>query len=100
MVLTQFRSSASQTTYMIIHNVYASKMSRQIRNQVIYVFPKALYFLFILYVNDLPQYVQNHDCNIFADDAIIYSFGTNIKEISCKMQGTLDSIMPWYDKQA
>ena len=52
--------------------------------------------LFLLYVNDLPQYVQNQNCNIFADDTIIYSFGSNVEELSCKMQGALDSIMPWY----
>ena len=52
--------------------------------------------LFLLYVNDLSQYVQNQNCNIFADDTIIYSFGSNVEEISCKMQGALDSIMPWY----
>ena len=52
--------------------------------------------LFLLYVNDLPQYVQKQNCNIFADDTIIYSFGSNVEELSCKMQGALDSIMPWY----
>ena len=52
--------------------------------------------LFLRYVNDLPQYVQNQNCNIFADDTIIYSFGSNVEELSCKMQGALDSIMPWY----
>ena len=52
--------------------------------------------LFLLYVNDLPQYVQNQNCNIFADDTIMYSFGSNVEELSCKMQGALDSIMPWY----
>ena len=33
---------------------------------------------------------------MFADDTIIYSFGSNIEELSCKMQGALDAIMPWY----
>ena len=52
--------------------------------------------LFLLYVNDLPQYVQNQNCNIFADDTIIYSVGSNAEDISNKLQGTLDTIMPWY----
>ena len=52
--------------------------------------------LFLLYVNDLPQYVQNHNCDIFADDTIIYSVGSNAEDISSKLQGTLDTFMPWY----
>ena len=52
--------------------------------------------LFLLYVNDLPQYVQNHNCNIFAGDTIIHSVGSNAEDISSKLQGTLDTIMPWY----
>ena len=62
------------------------------------MFTKALYWglWFLLYVNGLPQYVQNQNCNIFADDTIIYSFGSNVEELSYKMQGALDSIMPWY----
>ena len=55
-----------------------------------------LHVLFQLYVNDLPQYVQNQNRNIFADDIIIYSFGSNVKELSCKTQGGLGSIIPWY----
>ena len=50
----------------------------------------------LLCVNDLPQYVQKQNCNIFADDTIIYSVGSNAEDISSKLQGTLDTIMPWY----
>ena len=52
--------------------------------------------LFLLYVNDLARYLQNTNCNIFADDSTIYSFGSNVEELSCKIQGTHDSIMLWY----
>ena len=34
--------------------------------------------LFLLYVNDFPQHVQNDNCDIIADDTIIYSFGSNV----------------------
>ena len=89
MVLTQFRSSGSKTTYMVVHTV---KPCHICVPQCSILGP----LLFLLYVNDLPQYVQNQNCNIFADDTIIYSFGSNVEELSCKMQGALDSIMPWY----
>ena len=52
--------------------------------------------LFLLSVNDLPQHVQNQNCNIFTDDTMIYSFGSNVEELSRKMQGALESIMPWH----
>ena len=53
-------------------------------------------FLFLLYVNDLPQYVQNQNCNIFADDTMIYFVGSNTEDISSKLRGNLDTIMHWY----
>ena len=31
--------------------------------------------LFLLYIDDLPQYVKNQNRNSFADDTIVYSFG-------------------------
>ena len=34
--------------------------------------------LFLLYVNDFAQYIENQNCNIFADDAMIYSFGREV----------------------
>ena len=52
--------------------------------------------LFLLYVNDFPQHVQNENCNIFADDTIIYSFGSNVHEVMTHLQGALDSAIPWY----
>ena len=52
--------------------------------------------LFLLYVNDFPQHVQNENCYIFADDTIIYSFGSNVHEVMTHLQGALDSAIPWY----
>ena len=52
--------------------------------------------LFLLYGNDFPQHVQNENCNIFADDTIIYSFGSNVHEVMTHLQGALDSAIPWY----
>ena len=52
--------------------------------------------LFLLYVNEFPQYIGNQNCNIFADDAMIYSFGNDIKETEANLQSALDSLAPWY----
>ena len=51
----------------------------------------------MVYINEaLFHKMQNQNCNIFADDTIIYSFGSNAEDISSKLQRTLDTIMPWY----
>ena len=47
--------------------------------------------LFLLYVNDLDQHIENQNYNIFADDAMIYSFGRAIPEIESKLQCALNS---------
>ena len=52
--------------------------------------------LFLLYVNEFTQYIGNQNCNIFADDAMIYSFGNGIIENEANLQNALDSLSPWY----
>ena len=52
--------------------------------------------LFLLYVNEFPHHIGNQNCNIFADDAMIYSFGNDIKETESNLQSALDSLVPWY----
>ena len=52
--------------------------------------------LFLLYVDEFPQYIGNQNCNIFADDAMIYSLGNDIKETEANLQSALDSLAPWY----
>ena len=53
--------------------------------------------LFLLYVNELPQHIKNEQCNMFADDTIIYSSGQSISEIQSKLQMAIDSVIPWYE---
>ena len=53
--------------------------------------------LFLLYVNDLPQHIKNEQCNMFADDTIIYSSGQSISEIQSKLQMAIDRVIPWYE---
>ena len=52
--------------------------------------------LFLSYVNEFPQYTGNQNCNIFADDPMIYSFGNDITETEANLQNALDSLSPWY----
>ena len=52
--------------------------------------------LFLLYVNDFARYIEKQNCNIFADDAMIYSFGIDIAEIESKLQCVLNTLTPWY----
>ena len=54
------------------------------------------HILFLLCVNDFAQYIDNQNCNIFADDAMIYSFGIDIPETESKLQCALNTLTPWY----
>ena len=49
-----------------------------------------------MYVNDLPQYTNNENSNLFADDTIIYSFGMTAIDVQYNLQGALNSVSPWY----
>ena len=40
--------------------------------------------------------MENQNCNIFADDAMIYSVGRDIPEIESKLQCALNTLTPWY----
>ena len=57
---------------------------------------RPILFLLGLYVNEFPQYIGNQNCNIFADDAMIYSFGNDIIKTEGNLQSALVSLSPWY----
>ena len=44
----------------------------------------------------MSSLIGKHNCNIFADDAMIYSFGNDIIETEATLQSALDSLSPWY----
>ena len=37
-------------------------------------------FLFLIFINDLPQHIMNAHSNIFADDNVIYTMGKSANE--------------------
>ena len=52
--------------------------------------------LFMLYVNDISQYVTLSTCNLYADDTVIYCSGNNISELEKKLQSSVDEVHNWY----
>jgi hypothetical protein len=52
--------------------------------------------LFLIYINDISQHVRPGQCNIFADDVLIYTTGKSIIEINMKLQSAADSANSWY----
>ena len=90
--------TGSKITYMIANNVCALTTSHQMLRHVLLGYHRALsWALFVSYymLMTLPN-IDNQNCNIFVDDAMIYSFGINIPETESKLQCTLNTLTPWY----
>ena len=54
--------------------------------------------LFLLYVNDINNYIDNAVCNLYADDVLIYCCGKNVSDVNEKLQSSLCCIKEWYDR--
>ena len=54
--------------------------------------------LFLMYVNDLRQNVLNHQCNMYADDAVIYTSGKTVTEVNDKLKKSMATVSAWYEK--
>ena len=50
--------------------------------------------LFLIYINDLPNCVQNSVCRLFADDCILYQRIRSSQD-SDKLQADLDQFQKW-----
>ena len=50
--------------------------------------------LFLIYINDLPNCVQNTVCRLFADDCILYQRIRSCQD-SDKLQADLDQLQNW-----
>ncbi len=51
--------------------------------------------LFILYINDLPNYVSNVKVSMYADDTALYYNSNDIDDIVVKMNKDLENIRQW-----
>ena len=50
--------------------------------------------LFLIYINDLPEYVTNSTVRLFADDILLYLAIHNSSDCS-KLQGDLNNLERW-----
>jgi uncharacterized protein YlzI (FlbEa/FlbD family) len=53
-------------------------------------------FLFLLFANDISNFVNGGQINCFADDTIIYVSGKSVEEVTDKLQKCLDEVQIWY----
>lgn len=51
--------------------------------------------LFSLYINDLPNVCQNVNIQMYADDAVIYTYGKNYHEVSSVLTSAMIQIDDW-----
>lgn len=53
--------------------------------------------LFLLFANDLGNFITDCDVNCFADDTMLYATGTTKEEVERKLQVALDQAVKWYN---
>ena len=53
--------------------------------------------LFIIYLNDLPNYLTSSGSILFADDTTIYGHDTNIDHLFNTMTHELQGLMDWFN---
>jgi len=53
--------------------------------------------LFLIMINDLPNFLQDVESSLFADDSCIFKSGKNLKHINKLLQNNLDRLSDWCD---
>ena len=53
--------------------------------------------LFLLFVNDLPNCITSSQCNLFADDSVLYAQGSSLTETQSLLQLDLDNLAKWFN---
>ena len=53
--------------------------------------------LFLIYINDINNYLGSAVCNLYADDVLIYCSGEDVKGLNDNLQSSLNCVKQWYD---
>jgi hypothetical protein len=53
--------------------------------------------LFFLFINHLPNCITKCECNLFADDTILYAQYSSLDEAESQLQKDIDNLMIWLD---
>ena len=54
-------------------------------------------FLFLIFINDLPQHMRTGSSNIFADDSAIHTTGKSFMETKCALQSSVYDAGRWFE---
>jgi hypothetical protein len=54
-------------------------------------------FLFLIFINDLPAYLTESGCKLFADDTTIECAGESIEQVSSRMRKVCEKLIEWCD---
>ena len=60
------------------------------------VFPRALYLLFLLYINDISDNILNAKCRLYADDTLLAMDLSNSSPSA--LQKNVDALGDWADR--
>ncbi len=52
--------------------------------------------MFLLYINDISQGIVEAFINMFADDASLYTMGTNFKQVNDNLLNNVTNVQEWY----
>ena len=53
--------------------------------------------LFSIYINDLPLYISDADCEMFADDTTLHTSNKKLKPLATSLQKTANELQAWSD---
>jgi exonuclease III len=54
-------------------------------------------FLFLIYANDLGNFIGSGTCNCFADDTVIYVVGETVEQVTKLLQKMVHGVRGWYE---
>jgi hypothetical protein len=89
-----FRSYLSNRTQRVVNNGNLSEI-REVRAGV----PQGSVlgpFLFILFANDIGNFIEKGQINCYADDAVIYVSSDNLKDAQNQLQRCINAVEEWY----